>query len=258
MSRTCAISSPGWNASRFATCWPLASRPPSGSSYAFARYTRPRLVKNSSQWCVVVTKKCSTTSSLRSCAPADALAAAALRPVLVGPGALGVAAAGDGDDDLLLGDEVLDVHVAVERQDLGAPGVAELVDDLGELLGHDPALPLGRGEDVVVVGDLELERGQLVDDALALERGQAPQLQVEDRAGLLLVDVEQRHQAVRASSADGELRISAMTSSSASSALTKPRYRVGPTARPLRAGTGCAGRRPRSGGRPSAGRTCPG
>src|SRR5918911_871528 len=69
MSSTCAISSPGWNASRFATCWPLASRPPSGSSYAFARYTRPRLVKNSSQWCVVVTKKCSTTSSLRSCAP---------------------------------------------------------------------------------------------------------------------------------------------------------------------------------------------
>ena len=79
---------------------------------------------------------------------AHALAAAPLPAVGVDPGALGVAAAGDGDDDVLLGDEVLHRHVAVERHDLGAPLVAVLVDDLGELLGDDVALPLRLGEDV--------------------------------------------------------------------------------------------------------------
>ena len=64
---------------------------------------------------------------------AHALAAAALRPVEVGLGPLGVAAAGDRDDDVLLGDQVLDRHVAVVGDDLGAPVVAELLDDLGQL-----------------------------------------------------------------------------------------------------------------------------
>ena len=36
----------------------------------------------------------------------------------------------------------------------------------------------------------------LVDDLLALQGGEAAQLHVEDRGGLHLVDVEQRHQAV--------------------------------------------------------------
>ena len=85
---------------------------------------------------------------------AHALAAAPLRAVVVDLGALGVAAAGDRDDDVLLGDEVLDRHVAVEGHDLGAPLVAELVDDLGQLLADDRALPLGRGEDRVVLVDL--------------------------------------------------------------------------------------------------------
>ena len=45
-----------------------------------------------------------------------ALAAAVLRAVVVAAGALDVAAAGDGDDHLLLGDEVFDRHVAVEAR----------------------------------------------------------------------------------------------------------------------------------------------
>jgi hypothetical protein len=59
------------------------------------------LVKNSSQWCEVVAKKCSTTSSPRRLAPLHTLAAAALESVLVDPGALGIAATRDGDDDVL-------------------------------------------------------------------------------------------------------------------------------------------------------------
>ncbi len=45
------------------------------------------------------------------------------------------------------------------------------------------------------LGDLDLDLRQLVDDLLALQRGQAAQLHVEDRGGLDLVDVEQLHQA---------------------------------------------------------------
>ena len=83
----------------------------------------------------MVTKKCSTTSSAAQLRALDALAAAVLAAVVVAAGALDVAAAGDGDDHFLLGDEVFHVHVAVEAEhDLGAPVVAVLVDDLGELL----------------------------------------------------------------------------------------------------------------------------
>ena len=189
---------------------------------------------------------------------AHALAAAALGPVVVRAGPLGVAVTGDGDDDLLLGDEVFHVHVAVERQDLRAPLVAVLGDDLGELLGDDPALPLGRGEDVVVVGDLPLELGQLVDDPLPLQRGEPAQLQVEDGERLLLVDVEQRHQA-RARLV-GRRRVADQRDDLVERVerLREAAVDVGLPLGLAPAGSGCAGRRPRSGGRPSSGRTCRG
>ena len=65
---------------------------------------------------------------------AHALAAALLGPVGVGAGALGVAAAGDRDDEVLVGDQVLHREVAVGRDDLGTPVVAVLLDDLGQLV----------------------------------------------------------------------------------------------------------------------------
>ena len=57
------------------------------------------------------------------------------------------------------------------------------------------ALTLRLGQDVFQVGDLGLDLGQVVDDALALQGGQPAQLHVEDRLGLDLVDVEQLDQA---------------------------------------------------------------
>ena len=47
------------------------------------------------------------------------------------------------------------------------------------------------GEDRLEVGDLRLELGGLVDDLLALQRGEAAQLHREDRVGLDVVDVEE-------------------------------------------------------------------
>src|SRR5699024_6636571 len=88
--------------------------------------------------------------------PPHPLAAAFLGSVLVLPGALDVAAPGDGDDHVLLGDEVLHRHVAGEGEDLGAAVVAVAVDDLGELLGDDVALLLRIGQD----------RGVLLDQGL--------------------------------------------------------------------------------------------
>ena len=149
-------------------------------------------VKNSSQWCVVVTKKWSTTSSARSWAPLTPLPPRCWRAVVVAAGALDVPAAGDRDHHLLFGDEVFDGHVAVEaRHDVRAALIAVLRHDLGEFVGDDRALALGAREDVAEVGDLGLERLGLVDDLLALERGEAAQLHREDRVGLQLVDVEE-------------------------------------------------------------------
>jgi len=100
----------------------------------------------------------------------------------------------DGDRDVLFGDQVLVGHLAVVGDDLGAPVVAELVDDLGQLGADDVPLPLRRGQDVLVVGDLGRELVVLVDEFLSLQGGQLAQLHVQDRAGLDLVDLQQRHQ----------------------------------------------------------------
>src|SRR4029077_7898568 len=88
---------------------------------------------------------------------ADPLATAPLRAVQIGLGALGVPAVGDGDRDVLFGDQVLVGHLAVVGDDLGAPLVAELGDDLAQLGPDDVPLPLGRGQDVLEVGDARLQ-----------------------------------------------------------------------------------------------------
>ncbi len=125
----------------------------------------------------------------------DALAAALLRAVQVGARALGVTGLGDGDDDVLACDEVLVVDIAVGRDEPRATLVAVLVDDLLQLVADDGALPLRTGQDVLVVLDLALDLGEVVDDLLTLEGSEATQLHRQDGVGLDLVDREQLDQA---------------------------------------------------------------
>ena len=65
--------------------------------------------------------------------PAQALAAPPLRTVGGDREALDVATGRDGDDHLLVGDEVLDVDLALGGDDLRAPLVAEALPDVEEL-----------------------------------------------------------------------------------------------------------------------------
>lgn len=125
----------------------------------------------------------------------DAFAAAFLGAVLVGVGAFGVAAGGDGDDDVVFGDEVFDGHVAVEGVDGGAAVVAVFVDDFGEFFGDDGALSDGGGEDVFEVGNFCHEVVVFVGEFLTFECCEAPELHFEDGVGLDLVDVEEVHEA---------------------------------------------------------------
>lgn len=121
----------------------------------------------------------------------NALTAALLAAVQVGLGPLGVAGLGDRDDHLLAGDEVLVGHLALGPDDPGPPVVTVLVGDLGELVAHDAALTLRLGQDVLEVGDLGFDSGQLVDDLLLPGRSKPTQLHIEDGLGLDVIDLEQ-------------------------------------------------------------------
>ena len=154
------------------------------------------MVKNRIQSWVEQTKKWLTMSSCLQPGALHALAAALLAAVQVGLGPLGVAGLGDRDDHLFAGDQIFVGDVTVGRDDPGATVVAVLLDELGELVVHDGALALRLGQDVLEVGDLGLDLGQVVDDALAFQGGQPAQLHVQDRLGLDLVDVEQLDQAL--------------------------------------------------------------
>ena len=89
--------------------------------------------------------------------------AALLAAVQVGFGALGVPGFGDRDDDVFARDQVLVADFAVGGDDPGAAVVAVLLDDLGELVVHDPALALRLGQDVFQVGDFGFDLGQVVE-----------------------------------------------------------------------------------------------
>src|SRR5690606_20356028 len=90
--------------------------------------------------------------------------------------------------------QVLDRDVALVRDDLRSPVVTVLLGDLQQLGADDLPLPLRLVQDVLQVGDLRLEFGQLVEDALPFQCGELAQLHVEDGRGLDLVDVQQLHQ----------------------------------------------------------------
>src|SRR6202011_3218188 len=115
--------------------------------------------------------------------------------VQVGLRALGVAGLGDRHDDVFAGDQILVGNLAVGRNYPRAPVVAVLVGDLGQLVMHDAALTVRLGENVFQIGDLGLDLGQVIDDALTLQGREAAQLHVEDGLGLYLIDVEEFDQA---------------------------------------------------------------
>ena len=127
---------------------------------------------------------------------ANPLAAPALRAVLRRLGALGVAASGDGHHHLFFSDEVLDGDFAVKGADHCASVVTVLAHNLVKLLTNDGALA-GLGlEDGVEILDLLHERVVVIGDLLALQRGEAAKLQVEDRCRLNLIHLEELHEAL--------------------------------------------------------------
>ena len=122
---------------------------------------------------------------------AEAAGAAATLLAVDGDGrALEVAGVGDGDGDLLVGDEVFEAELGGLVEDLGAAGVAVLVADLGELLDDDFAELRGRGEDGLVLGDVVADLGELVEELVDGELGEAVELQFEDGVDLLVAEDE--------------------------------------------------------------------
>ena len=123
--------------------------------------------------------------------PDDPLAAAVLAAVGGDRLALDVAAAGDRDDDVLVGDEVLVGHLAAGVVGDARPALAGVLAlQLGELVLDDREDARRVGEDVLELGDELDDREVLVLDLLALEGGQAGEAHVEDRLGLELGEPE--------------------------------------------------------------------
>ena len=94
---------------------------------------------------------------------ADAAGAAATLLAVGGDGrALEVGGVGDGDGDLLVGDEVFEAELGGFVEDEGAAGVAVLFLDEGELVCDD-GLELGGGvEDGFVLGDVFADLGEFL------------------------------------------------------------------------------------------------
>src|SRR5699024_2394405 len=125
-----------------------------------------------------------------------ALAAALLCLVGINLGALGVASSGDRDNYILAGDQVFVGDVAGCSNNLSAAFIAILFDDFLQLIMHDRTLTLGPRQDVFVIGDLELDLCQLINNLLALQSGQTKQLHGQDSVRSEYLNVQQLHQTI--------------------------------------------------------------
>ena len=119
-----------------------------------------------------------------------ALAAALLLAVGAHGQALDVAGLGHGDDHVLLSDEVFHLDILRFAGDAGSARGAVLLLDLQQLVLNDLLQQVLVGQDLLVVGDLLAQLGQLFLDLLALQTGEAAQAHFQDGVGLLLGEAE--------------------------------------------------------------------
>ena len=108
---------------------------------------------------------------------------------------LDVAGVRDGDDHLLVGDQVLDVEVVLGRRDQRAPLVAVALGDLEELLLDQPEHRVLVAEQLAQLADPLHLVGVLALDRVGLERGELREAQLEDRLGLDVGEAEALDQA---------------------------------------------------------------
>ena len=125
-----------------------------------------------------------------------ALAAAALVPVVGDRGALDVAGVADRDRHVFLGDQILDAELALFGKDLGSARVAVLLLNRAQLVDDDLHHQAVAAEDGHQALDQLQQLGELGEDLLPLETGQALQLHVEDRLRLDQRQAELRDQSV--------------------------------------------------------------
>ena len=91
----------------------------------------------------------------------------------------------DGDGNLLVGDEVFKLDLCAFIDDLGAALVAVTVANLFEFLDDDGAEFLFAGEDLFVLGNLQTDFFELVENLVDRKLGEAVELQLEDGVDLL-------------------------------------------------------------------------
>src|SRR6185437_15719771 len=111
--------------------------------------------------------------------------------------ALQITGVGDGDGDRLLLDQILEHDFRGSVLNLRAARVfvaAEVLADILQFVGDHAAQLLVAGQNRLELRDAELDLGQLVEDLLPLQPGEAVQLQVEDRLRLLFAERELLHQ----------------------------------------------------------------
>src|SRR5690606_35362920 len=125
----------------------------------------------------------------------QALAAAALLPVLVERRPLDVAGIRRRDHDVFVGDEILDAEVAAILDDVGPARVAELLLHLPQFVDDDLHQQLVVRQDLAEPRNRPLQLLELVEDLLPLGARQPLQLHVENGLRLNLRQAEPGHQA---------------------------------------------------------------
>ena len=120
----------------------------------------------------------------------DALAAPVLRAIRVERHALDVPAVGEGDEDLLLRDEVLLVHLELVVTDLAAARIGEPPAQVGDLVLDDAVDQARVGEELLELRDLLDQLLVLLAELAALEPCQPSQAEVDDRLRLALGEAE--------------------------------------------------------------------
>src|SRR5680860_1706674 len=110
----------------------------------------------------------------------DPAAPAPLAPVGIERYGLHITIARHRHHQVVVGDQILDIELALIGNEPAAPFVGVLVPNLFELGGDDRPNSLWVGEDRLEFRDRELERGVLLADLALLERSESSQRHIEN------------------------------------------------------------------------------
>ena len=123
----------------------------------------------------------------------DSLAAAVLHAVVIGCHALDISVGGEGNDNILHGDQIFVFHICRSIDDFASSRICELIFDLKEFFLDDCLDSFVMRENILIICDLFKEFRIFPLNSFSFQSGEPSKLHIENGLSLDFIEIEAVH-----------------------------------------------------------------